>query len=85
MNNIFMGSYKADGAIYDYCGFWSRKVAKVEWKAVVRKADVVCRPQGTIHDEPSDEDILRHITDAIETDIDQHRHGARRAPRLASG
>ncbi len=71
MNNIFMGSYVRSGEIYDYSGIWTRQGPTITWKAVVMNADIVCRPRGTIHDEPDDPDVLRLITDSIEGEIDQ--------------
>jgi hypothetical protein len=73
MNNIFMGSCTRYGEIYDYSGIWTRQGPTIKWKAVVLNADIVCRPRGTIYDEPEDPDVLRLITSSIESEIDQRR------------
>ena len=70
MNNIFMGSYTIRGLLYDFSGIWSRREGKVEWKAVVRHADVVCRPSGTIHDEPSDSELIPLLKSLVRQDIE---------------
>jgi hypothetical protein len=71
MNNIFMGSYTTHGAIYDYSGIWSRRGGRVEWKAVVRNADVVCRPAGTFRAEPAESDLVPLLERLIERDIER--------------
>lgn len=73
MNNIFMGSYTKDEEVYDYSGIWSRGVAGVTWKAIVRNADVVCRPEGRIaEDQGGDVEVERIITRHVESEIEEH-------------
>jgi hypothetical protein len=71
MNNIFMGSYMKSGLIYDYSGVWSRTGGGLIWKAVVRNADVVCRPAGTIRDEPEGLDTETLLSRLVEEHIEQ--------------
>ncbi len=85
MNNIFMGSYTANGVIYDYSGIWSRHAGKIEWKVTVRNADVVCRPHGVIHAEPAESDVAELLRHLVARDIQRWIKaravaGARAAP-----
>ena len=71
MNKIFMGSYTRHGLIYDYSGVWSRTGGRLYWKAVVRNADVVCRPAGMIRDEPEGLAIETLLSRLVEDHIEQ--------------
>lgn len=71
MNNIFMGSYTAQGLIYDYSGVWQRRVGGIEWKAIVRNAAIVCRPHGTLHDELGEGEVVPAIKALVEHAIEQ--------------
>lgn len=69
MNNIFSGTFTRAGLIYDYSGVWSPLGAGISWKAIVRNADVVCRPSGTLTDGLTPEEIMEVITRLIELNI----------------
>ena len=71
MNTIYSGSFTKDGLVYDYCGIWKPLVTGVEWKAVVRNADVVCRPCGVLEDERMEEEILLIIRQLIELSVEE--------------
>jgi hypothetical protein len=73
MNNIFMGTYSADGLIYDYSGVWQRRSGGIDWKAIVRNADIVCRPHGTLHDDFAEHDVVAAITALVEKEIERRR------------
>jgi hypothetical protein len=51
MNKIFNDTIYRGDLAYDYSGVWTRRTGGIDWKAVVRHADVVCRPCGTLEDE----------------------------------
>ncbi len=70
MNTIFSGSYTLGDLVYDYSGVWVRRSGGIDWKAVVRNADVVCRPSGTIDDEINDRDAVRVIKHLVEDSIE---------------
>ena len=69
MNNIFTGTFSRGGRIYDYSGVWSPHGVAISWKAIVRNADVVCRPAGTLSDGLTPEEIMEVITRLIELNI----------------
>ena len=69
MNNIFTGTYTRGGVTYDYSGIWSPLGAGISWKAIVRHADVVCRPAGMLSDGLTPEEILDIIRQLIELNI----------------
>jgi hypothetical protein len=69
MNTIFNGSYTHGDLVYDYSGVWVRRSGGIDWKAVVRNADVVCRPSGTIDDEINDREAVSVIKRLVEDDI----------------
>lgn len=71
MNTIFTGSFKRDGLIYDFSGLWSPSGARVSWKAIVRNADVVCRPSGELDSGLNDDEILDEIRLVIERETDE--------------
>ncbi len=73
MNNIFMGRYSAHGLVYDYSGVWQRRSGGIEWKAVVRNADVVCRPKGVLTDEVGDGEVVPALAVLVEEAIEQTR------------
>ena len=91
MNNIYSGTFTKRGLIYDYSGIWKPLPAGISWKAVVRNADVVCRPHGELQDVDSEQDILEAIRQLIEISVTealdakaQLRMAAGR-PRLVTG
>jgi hypothetical protein len=88
MNNIFTGTYTRDGRIYDYSGVWVPHGMAISWKAIVRNADVVCRPSGTLSDGLTQEEILEVITRLIELNIveslEAHENAAEKDLREAS-
>lgn len=65
-----MGSYEKHGALYDYSGVWQRKGGVVDWKAIVRSADVLCRPRGTIDHEPEGRDLVVVLQGLVEAHIE---------------
>lgn len=69
MNNIFTGTFTRGGLIYDYSGVWSPHGVAISWKAIVRNADVVCRPSGTLSDGLTEREIMEVITRLIELNI----------------
>lgn len=69
MNNIFSGTFTRNGLIYDYSGVWSPKGSAISWKAIVRNADVVCRPAGSLADGLTPEEVMEVITRLIELNI----------------
>lgn len=69
MNNIFTGTFTRDDLIYDYSGVWSPQGMAISWKAIVRNADVVCRPSGTLSDGLTEAEIMEVITRLIELNI----------------
>ena len=69
MNNIYSGSFTKRGLIYDYSGIWKPLPAGVAWKAVVRNADVVCRPSGTVAGACTQAEILEIIRQRIESSV----------------
>ena len=69
MNNIFTGTFSRGDLIYDYSGVWSPRGAAISWKAIVRNADVVCRPSGTLSDGLTEGEIMEVITRLIELNI----------------
>jgi hypothetical protein len=77
MNTIFIGRYITGGLIYDYSGIWIRQSGRIDWKAIVRKEDVVCRPSGTIDDGINDPDaeqlISRLVEESIEATLEQRK------------
>jgi hypothetical protein len=77
MNTIFLGSYLTGGLIYDYSGIWIRQSGRIDWKAIVRNEDVVCRPSGTIDDGINDPDaeqvICRLVEQSIEDTLERRR------------
>lgn len=85
MNNIFMGRYSAHGLIYDYSGIWQRGSTGIEWKAIVRNADIVCRPSGTLCDDFAEADVVPAISALVEQAIEQSKDGGERARRRAGG
>ena len=70
MNNIFSGNITRDNAVYDYSGVWTRRSGGVDWKAVVRHADVVCRPSGTVDDGLSDAEVRKVIQELVRVGVD---------------
>jgi hypothetical protein len=73
MNNIFMGRYSAHGLIYDYSGVWQRRSGGIEWKAVVRNADIVCRPKGVLLEDVAEGEVVPAIAALVEEEIEQAR------------
>jgi hypothetical protein len=69
MNTIFSGSHTRDTLIYDYSGIWTRRSGGVDWKAIVRNADIVCKPSGVIDDGLNDDDVLKVIRLLVEQSI----------------
>jgi hypothetical protein len=69
MNTIFSGSHTRDALIYDYSGIWTRRSGGIDWKAIVRNADIVCKPSGVIDDGLNDEDVLKVIRLLVEQSI----------------
>jgi hypothetical protein len=75
MNLIFSGRVTLRDQLYDYSGIWIRHKGRIDWKAIVRNADTVCRPRGTMDDELSDAEVLevirqlviQSISDALES------------------
>jgi hypothetical protein len=65
MNTIFNGKITRDRLIFDYSGIWTRRSGGINWKAVVRNADVVCRPGGTLDDVLTDAEIRLAIRDLV--------------------
>jgi hypothetical protein len=69
MNMIFSGSHTRETLIYDYSGVWIRRSGGIDWKAIVRHADVVCKPSGVIDDGLNDDDVLKVIRLLVEQSI----------------
>lgn len=69
MNTIFSGSHTRDGLIYDYAGIWTRRSGGIDWKAIVRNADIVSKPSGVIDDGLNDADVLKVIDLLVEQSI----------------
>src|SRR5215217_327270 len=69
MNIIYNGSIKRDGTIYDYSAVWTRRSAGIDWKAVVRNSDVVCRPSGILDDILTDGQVGQVITGLVSDSI----------------
>jgi len=69
MNNVFTGSCRHAGLICDYTGIWAPLGTAIQWKAIVRNADVLCRPSGTLHDASNDDDVLEAIAQLIEVSV----------------
>lgn len=71
MKTIFIGRYITGGLIYDYSGIWIRHQARIDWKAIVRNEDVVCRPSGTIGEGINDADAELVINRLVELSIEE--------------
>lgn len=69
MNNVFSGSCRHQDLICDYSGIWVPNGMGIEWKAIVRNADVICRPNGTLRDTQNEDDVLEVIKRFIEASV----------------
>ena len=69
MNIIYTGSIKRDGIIYDYSAIWTRRSGGIDWKAIVRNSDVVCRPSGVLDDVLTDGQVRQVITQLVNDSI----------------
>ena len=69
MNIIYNGSITRDGTIYDYSAVWTRRSGGIPWKAIVRHADVVCRPSGVLDDVLTDGQVRQVITQLVDDSI----------------
>src|SRR3954471_18923631 len=65
MNTIFNGRITRAEVVYDYSGVWTRRSGEIVWKAVVRNADVVCRPQGVLDDILTDREVRDVIRELV--------------------
>jgi hypothetical protein len=77
MNIIYNGSITRDGTIYDYSAVWTRRSGGIAWKAIVRSADVVCRPSGVLDDILTDGQVRQVITQLVADSIAAARLPAR--------
>jgi hypothetical protein len=86
MNTIFSGSHTREALIYDYSGVWIRRSGGIDWKAIVRNADVVCKPSGVIDDGLNDDDALQVIRLLVEQSIQDalEAGGASASTRITS-
>ena len=65
MNTLFNGIATRAKIRYDYSGVWTRRSGGIDWKAVVRNADVVCRPSGTLDDVLTDDEVRQAIRELV--------------------
>jgi hypothetical protein len=88
MNIIYNGSIKRDGIIYDYSAVWTRRSGGIDWKAIVRGADVLCRPSGVLDDVLTDGQVRQVITQLVSDSIESlvsERPAKRNVVSLRSG
>jgi hypothetical protein len=69
MNIIYNGSITRDGTIYDYSAVWTRRSGGIDWKAIVRNTDVVCRPSGILDDVLTDGQVRQVITQLVSDNL----------------
>lgn len=65
MNTIFNDTLTRADVIYDYSGVWTRRSGGIDWKAIVRNADVICRPSGTLEDDALTDQQVREVIRAL--------------------
>ena len=69
MNTIFNGRITRAEVVYDYSGVWMRRSGAILWKAIVRNADVVCRPSGTLDDVLTDAEVMQAIKELVTVSV----------------
>jgi hypothetical protein len=69
MNTIFNGKITRSTIIYDYAGIWTRRSGGIDWKAVVRSSDVVCRPSGKLDETLTDHEVREVIRELVSLSV----------------
>jgi hypothetical protein len=79
VNTIFSGRITHGEVICDYSGVWTRRSAGIDWKAIVRSSDVLCKPSGILDEELTDAQVREVIRELVRIEVeDRLRKPARR-------